>query len=119
MEKDTSPIAKLIQRAEDYAKTNIALYKLTTVQKSADIISGVVSNIALLLVVAFFLLMLSIGASLWIGDLLGKTYYGFFVLTGFYLVIFIALYIFRLQLIKIPTRNAVVVQMLKKNAHEE
>jgi len=119
MENNASPITKLIQRAEDYAKTTITLYKLTTVQKSADIISGVVSKLLLLLVIAFFLLMLSIGASLWIGDILGKPYYGFFVMTAFYLLVFTTLYIFRTQLIQIPTRNAVVVEMLKKDSHEE
>lgn len=119
MEKNASPITKLIQRAEDYAKTTITLYKLTTVQKSADIISGVVSKLLLLLVIVFFLLMLSIGTSLWIGDLLGKAYYGFFIVTAFYLFVFAALYIFRLQLIKIPARNAVVVEMLKKGSDEE
>ena len=117
--ENASPIAKLIQRAEDYAKTTITLYKLTTVQKSADIISGVVSKLLLLLVIAFFLLMLSIGASLWIGDLLGKSYYGFFIVTGFYLVVFVALYIFRQQLIQTPTRNAVVVEILKGGSDEE
>ncbi|ABG60786.1 hypothetical protein [Cytophaga hutchinsonii] len=117
--ENASPISKLIQRAEDYAKTTLTLYKLTMVQKSADIVSGIVSKLLLLLVMAFFLLMLSLGASLWIGEMLGKSYYGFFIVTAFYLLLFILLYIFRAQFIVSPTRNAVVVEMLKKDANEE
>lgn len=119
MENATSPITMLIEKAEDYAKTTITLYKLTTVKKSANIISGIVSKLALLLVGAFFLLMLSIGLALLIGESLGKTYYGFFAVTAFYLLLFIIVYSFRLQLIKTPTRNAVVTEMLKKDSNEE
>ena len=117
--ENASPISKLIQRAEDYAKTTLTLYKLTMVQKSANIISGIVSKLLLLLVIAFFLLMLSLGTSLWIGEMLGKSYYGFFIVTGFYLLLFVVLYLFRAQFIITPTRNAVVVEMLKKDSHEE
>lgn len=117
--ENASPISKLVQRVEDYAKTTLTLYKLTTVQKSADIVSGIVSKLLLLLVIAFFLLMLSVGASLWIGELLGKSYYGFFIVTGFYLLLFIVLYLFRAQFIIAPTRNVVVMEMLKKDSDEE
>jgi hypothetical protein len=35
-------------------------------------------------VVGLFVLFLNIGLSIWLGEILGKTYYGFFVLAGFY-----------------------------------
>jgi hypothetical protein len=119
MENNASPIAKLVEKAEDYVKTTLLLYRLTAIRKSADVIAGITIKVSLLLVIAFFLLMLSIGTSLWIGDLLGKAYYGFFIVTLFYLLAFIVLYIFRIPLIATPTRNAVVIEMLKKDSHEE
>lgn len=115
MENNTTPTELLIDRVEDYAKTTITLLRLTAVDKSANMFSSLAIKIALLMVVVLFLFILSIGLSLWIGSILGEMYYGFFVVTGVYMVVFALLYIFRFKLIGNPVRNALVFEMLKKD----
>lgn len=115
MENNTTPTELLIERVEDYAKTTITLLRLTAVEKSANMFSSLVIKIALLTVLVLFLFVLSIGLSLWIGTLLGEMYYGFFAVTGIYIVVFALLYIFRWKLVGNPVRNAIVVEMLKKD----
>ena len=65
----------------------------------------VVKNI----VAAFiFIVLLNIGIALLLGDLLGKAYYGFFIVAAFYAIIGIILYSSRDKWIKTPIINGLV-----------
>lgn len=119
MENDTTPIELLFQRAEDYGKTTLTLLKLNAVDKSANVFSYLAIKLVLLLVVVLFLFTLSIGLSLWLGELLGKAYYGFFVITGLYVFLGLLIYTFRSTWISTPVRNGVITELLKKEEHEK
>lgn len=114
MTDNATPIAMLLEKAENYSKTTIELFKLHAIDKSADVVSSLVSRLAICLVVALFILILNVGVALWIGELLGKSYYGFFLLAGFYALIGTLLYIFRHQWIKYPVSNSIIKQILKQ-----
>ena len=110
----TMPIEMLFEKAENYGKTTIELAKLNVIDKSAEVVSSLVTQLALAIVVAMFVLTANIGIALWLGELLGKSYYGFFVVAGFHSFIAILLYIFRNQWIKQPISNTIISQMLKQ-----
>ena len=112
MTDNATPVATLLEKAENYSKTTIELFKLHAIDKSADVLSSLVSRIAVLMAVALFILIINIGIALWIGKLLGESYYGFFVIGGFYALIAILLYTFEHQLIKTPVSNSIIKQML-------
>jgi hypothetical protein len=118
MENNTTPIELLFQRAEDYGKTTLTLLKLNAVDKSANMFSFLAIKLILLLVVVLFLFTLSIGLSLWVGELMGKAYYGFFTVTGLYVLIGGLTYVFRWIWIGTPVRNAVINELLKKDDDE-
>ncbi|MEP7165608.1 MAG: hypothetical protein ABI741_12985 [Ferruginibacter sp.] len=82
----TDHIESLFERAADYVETRIDLYKLKAVDKSSDIISSIVSKVIVVVVFFLFIIIVNIGIALLLGELLGKSYYGFFVLAGFYLI---------------------------------
>jgi hypothetical protein len=111
--ENVSPILKLVENVEGYIKTNVTLYKLTAIKKSADIVSGLVSKMVLLMVITFFVLMLSVGLALWIGEVVESPYKGFLIVSAGYIFIFIILYLFRNPLLKEPARNIVVNEILK------
>ena len=119
MTDNTTPIATLFERAEDYGKTTINLLKLNAIDKSVDVVSSLVSRLAVIMIVVFSVLIVSIGLSLWIGNLLGETFYGFFVMGGFYALIAILLHIFRNQWLKYPVSNSIIKQMLKPKTYEK
>ena len=114
MENNTSTIEMLFDKAKDYGVTTAKLYKLQAVDKGADIVSSIVSQIAISIVLVFFVLLINIALSLWIGDELGKAYYGFFVMSGFYFLLGLVLYFFKDQLIKTPISNLIITKILKK-----
>jgi hypothetical protein len=113
MTDDTTPIATLFERAEDYGKTTLKLFKLKVVDKSADIASSLVSRLAVIMTVVFSVLIISIGVALWLGKLLGDAFYGFFIVGGFYAFLSILLQVFRHQWLKYPVSNSIIKQMLK------
>jgi hypothetical protein len=113
MTDNTTPIATLFERAEDYGKTTLNLFKLNAIDKSADVASSLVSQLAVILTAVFSVLIISIGAALWLGKLLGDAFYGFFIIGGFYALLAIILQVFRHQWIKYPVSNSIIKQMLK------
>ena len=106
----------LFEKAKDYSETTIELFKLNAIDKSAELGSSLVARLAIFMVVALFFLIINMGIALWIGELLGKTYYGFFVIGGFYVLVAILLHTFRHQWIKTPVSNSIINQMLKQKA---
>lgn len=114
MTDNTTPIATLIERAEVYGKTTLNLLKLNVIDKSADVVSSLISQLAVIMTVVFSVLIISIGLSLWIGKLLGDDFYGFFIIGGFYALLAILLQVFRNQWLKYPVSNSIIRQMLKQ-----
>jgi uncharacterized membrane protein len=60
-----------------------------------------------------FTLFINIGISLYIGKLLNDYAMGFFLVSGFYFIVAIIVYLFRKTLIKIPIDNLIVSKLLK------
>ncbi|MES2573564.1 MAG: hypothetical protein V4572_01350 [Bacteroidota bacterium] len=116
MTDDTTPIATLFERAEDYTKTTIKLFKLNAVDKTAEIVSSLFSLLVVILTVVLSIVIISIGAALWIGKLLGDSFYGFFAIGGLYLLVAILLRVFREQWLKYPVSNSIIKQMMKQKA---
>ena len=115
MENNASTIEMLFDKAEKYTRTTVELAKLNAVDKTADVMSSVLSRITVSIVFAMFLFLINIGLSLWIGELIGKVYYGFFIISSFYLLIAVILFQFKEKWLKMPISNFIVVKMLKKN----
>lgn len=111
---NTTPIATLFERAEDYAKTTIKLVKLNAVDKTAEIVSSLFSLLVVSMTVVLSIIISSIGVALWLGKLLGDSFYGFFIMGAFYLLTAVMLSIFREQWLKYPISNSIIRQMIKQ-----
>ena len=115
MEDNTSTIEMLFERAEDYTKTTIDLVKLTAVDKTADVLSSLISRLTVSIIFVLFAFLVNIGLSFWVGELVGKIYYGFFIVSSIYLVLAIVLYIVKDKVLKMPISNFIIAKMLKKS----
>ena len=118
MYKETAPIEQLIEKVVMYSNTSISLVKLTLVDKIASLISTLTSHLFVGVFLILLFLMLNIGLGLWLGELCGKNYYGFFILTVFYTVVAIVVVLIRKIYIKEPIRNSLIAMMLKEMNHE-
>lgn len=113
MESKTN-IEELGQKLKEYVETKVDLMKLRAINKLSKIVSTLVTSI--LLVFLFFIIMLciSFGLSYFVGSLLGETYYGFFVVGGFYLIIGLIIFYTRDKWIKTPISDRLIKDILDK-----
>lgn len=113
MEDKASTLETLIERAENYSKTSVELFKLKTIDKTSEVVSGLASGLIVIIIGALFFMILNIGIAFWIGEMLGKSYYGFFVLSGFYALLTLITKIFSNRWIRKPIRNSIISQLEK------
>jgi hypothetical protein len=112
MQAKTSLIEPLLERVEEFGKTSFELLKLKSVDKTADLSAILISRLLLVIILSIFILTLNTAIALWLGDLLGKDYYGFLIVASFYGLIGIVIYFFH-PLIKAAIKNFIITQMLK------
>jgi hypothetical protein len=112
MENKANSFERLFERAGDYFETRMDLFKLKSVDKTSDAVSTFASGLAIILIISFSVIIISIGIALWVGEMMGKSYYGFFIVGGFYLFIGLLIYFFRKQLLKMPVANLFINKVL-------
>ncbi len=108
-------IELLFQRVEEYSKTSLKLLHLKAIEKSADVLSSLLTKLITILIAAMAILFIHIGVALWIGSLLHHVAYGFLIVGGFYTLVAIALQLFKNCWIKSPLHNSIITQMTKQN----
>lgn len=105
-------VESLVEKTEAYCRTNLELMKLKSVDKTAGVLSSAVSRLVAFLLIFMFLAMAGIGASLWLGEVMGKTYYGFLCVSGIYAVAGVLLYIFKNNWIRKSVNDALIAEAL-------
>ena len=84
MDDNSKLIEPLFEKAVDYGKTSYELIKLKALDKTSEVVASLIPFFFVLILVVLFLLFISLGLAFMLGDLLGKTWYGFFLMGAFY-----------------------------------
>ena len=112
MEHQASSIENLFEKTGDYLETRMELFKLKAVNTTSEITASILTKFIVGMVISLIILMLNVGIAIWIGDELGKIYYGFFIVSGFYIIVAILMYAFRRSWIKKPLNDMLINKML-------
>jgi hypothetical protein len=113
MESNTEMIESLFEKTVDYGKTSFQLLKLKTLSKTSDITSTYLSRLVVLIFAFSFMLFMSLGLAIWIGEILGKSFYGFFVVGAFFGLIGIIIHFFLYKWLKKILDDHIIQQVLK------
>lgn len=113
MEAPTILIESLFDSVETYSKTTYELAKLKTLETTTIVAASLLSRFGVIIMISMFAFVLNIGIALWLGELFGKSYYGFFIVAAFYLVAGIVLHFFLHQWIKKPISDLIIMQALQ------
>jgi hypothetical protein len=113
MEDKNSSFENLIESAEEYSKTTFEILKLKAIDRTSGVASSFVSRLAAITIIFMFFLIGSFGIAFWLGDLLGKEWYGFFIVAGFYGITGFVLYFFMHKWLKKRVGNSIIKQVLK------
>lgn len=110
---ETVTVKELLERTVAYAETNVNLIKLKLINRGSSVTSAFLAFVIIAVFALMLIILLSIGAALWIGKVLGETYYGFFIAGGFFLLLIIVLYTLRNKWLKIPIANSLLKSLYK------
>jgi len=113
MEDQAKLFESLIGRLEHYAQSTAELYKYKAIDIFADAVSSMCAYVVIVLFAVSGFMILNIGIAFWLGELLGRMYFGFFAVAGFYALASCLFFVVRLRMIIKPLRNVIVSQALK------
>ncbi|HEX9979814.1 MAG TPA: hypothetical protein VGB50_04525 [Flavobacterium sp.] len=113
-EEEKSFTDRLHEKVEQYAKTTIELYKLKATNTLAGVFAAVATGLVLWILFLLILLFLSIGLAFYLGHLLGEYHHGFFIVGGFYILIMVVIYIYRVKCFTESLTNFVIKQIYKE-----
>ncbi|MEP6584411.1 MAG: hypothetical protein ABJA90_09090 [Ginsengibacter sp.] len=105
-------VEELFNKFKDYADTRVNLYKLKAINK----VSGVFSTFATMMILMFVFftvfLCVTFGVAFLIGEWLGASSYGFFIIAALYLIIGLVLYSKRGSILKNPVSDRLIKEMI-------
>jgi len=113
MENHSKMIESLMERATEYGKTSFELVKLKALDKTAEVVSSFIPHSVVIIIIFSFLLFSGMGLSLWLGELLGKDFYGFFAVAATYGTAGIFIHFFMHKWLKRIVCNNFIKQVLK------
>jgi len=113
MEDQKTDIDILLSDAGDFIETRTRLWKYKGIESLADVSGELVSGLAMIVITSFVIITFSIGFALLIGEWLGKYFYGFFIMGGFYGLVALLIYARREKWLKDPFSNMLIRKILK------
>jgi hypothetical protein len=113
MDDNSKLLESLLDKATEYGKTSYELAKLKAVDKTTDVISSFFPFTVVVVLIASFLLFFNLGLAFWLGEILGKTFYGFFIVASFYLLMGAIIYFFMYKWLKKIICNYLIKKLLK------
>lgn len=118
MEETIHRLETLIDKAAELGKTSLELFKLKTVEKAAKVVSSLIPHTIVFILFLCCLIFFTLGLSLWLGKLVGNTYYGFFMVAAFYAIVALIVH-WSLRKWIIRVVNDWIIQMSLKNNTDE
>jgi hypothetical protein len=103
----------LLSDAGDFIETRTTLWKLKAIESLSDVSGELVSGLALVGIVSMAVLILSTGLALLVGYWTGRSFYGFFIIGGVYVIMGLVFYAFRNHWLKEPFSNMLIRKILK------
>ena len=110
MEDKVNLLEPLLEKVEAYSKTSFELIRLKALDKTADVASTLAVWSVFTVILSFFALTLNIAIALWLGEILGKSYYGFLIVASCYALAGIIFLIIQSH-IKARVNNSIIKQL--------
>lgn len=113
MEENGKLIESILESSAEFGKTTFELVKLNALDKTTDVVSSLFPSSIVFSLIVIFMFFLNLGLALWLGEILGKIFYGFFVVAAFYGILGIVMRLFMFKWLKKVAGNFFIKQVLK------
>ena len=112
----------LISNIKEYVNIRKDLAFLTVAEKASGAVAGIAVGTILAILGFFFFLFANLTLAFYLSEVIGNTYAGFLILTVFYLVLTLIIYLTKENMIKKPIENGVIRKLFKdrnEGSHEK
>jgi hypothetical protein len=113
MKEQTEEDKGLISNIKEYANIRKELAMLTIAEKSSTAAAGVAAGSILGILALFIFFFGSLTLGFYLSEVIGNTYSGFLIITGFYLLVALIIYFTQENLIKKPIENGMIKKIFK------
>jgi hypothetical protein len=115
MEKTFAKFEELTENVLHYVNVRIDALKLQTAEKTASVVANFTAGAIAFVIFVFFLFFSGIAASLLLGELTGRIWLGFLIVSLLYLLAGFVIWKGRKRIIALPVLNALLGQLFKKD----
>lgn len=106
---------ELIQKLKEYLHTKMELGKLTLIEKSVYLLANLISNGLLILFFSLSFLLANLALGLYLSEIFGNNYTGFFILAIFYFIITIIIFFTKEKLFEKAIMNGMIKKIFKND----
>jgi uncharacterized membrane protein len=111
----TNSMEELFLKLKEYADVRLDLFRLKSTNKIAALMSFLISIVFFIIFFGMVLACLTVGLALLLGELLGKTYLGFFATAGLYIIVGIILYAKKDKFVKKPITDKIIKEFSEED----
>ena len=111
----TSTVEQLYDSVQSYSKVTYELSKLKALDTTTVVVTTLITKLSVAISVTLFTLVMNIGIAMMLGDMLGKAYYGYFIVAAFYLLLALIFHFFLKKWIQKPISELIIVQALQQS----
>lgn len=119
MEKTFARVEELADTLKEYVNIRIESVKLNAAEKSSIVIANLIAGIIVAMVLLLFIIFASVALSYGLGEWIGKTWAGFLIVAGLYLIVGMGVWFARVKIIRLPIMNALIEQLFSKDDEED
>ena len=119
MEKAFAKAEELAGTIKEYVNSRIESVKLNAAEKSSAVMANIIAGVIVAMVFLFFIVFGSVALAFGLGQWLDKTWAGFLIVAGLYLLIAMVVWAARGKIIRLPIMNALIQQLFKTDEDEE
>lgn len=112
-------IEGLSDHVKEYINTRVEITKLRIAEKTSLVIGNFIAAAIIALLFLFVLVFGSIAGAWALSDWIGKSYSGFLIVAGIYLLLGIIVWAGKGRLIRFPVMNAIIRMLHKKDNNDD
>ncbi len=104
---------ELLDKIKDYLNTRMRLSKLTLIEKGVLLFANLITDGLVIVFIILAFLFVSLALGFYISELLGNSFGGFFIVSLFYFVLAVIIYLIKDKYIEKPIVNNMIKKILK------
>lgn len=104
---------EVLAKIKEYIDTRLRLGKLVLIEKGTSVFADIITALVIIVFLVLAFLFVSLALGFYISELLGNTYGGFFIVSLFYFLVALIIYLIKDKYIQKSIANTAIKKIFK------